>query len=231
MRLTVVGRAGSAPAPDSGCSCYLVESDGYKMLLDLGSGTAGPLQRYTTPADIDLVVLSHAHADHWADLTELGYFRDRAGCPPLAVVGASDLPSVVWTEPETFAATAAEPGTRTAGPLALRLSRVDHGECWASRIGDALCYTADSAPCAALDELAAGCRVLLAEASGLDADGPLDGHLTAGDAARLAARSGTGLLVLTHLRCWQDHGALLAEAAAIAGCPVVLASPGLRIAL
>lgn len=231
MRMTVVGCAGSVAAPDSGCSCYLVESDGYKLLLDLGSGAAGPLQRYVAPADIDLVVLSHAHADHWADLTELGYLRDRAGCPPLAVLGASDLPSVVWTEPATFAATAAEPGVRTVGPLELRLSRVEHDECWATRIGDALCYTADSAPCAALDELAAGCRVLLAEASGSDADGPVDGHHTAGDAARLAARSATGLLVLTHLRPWQDHGTLLAEAAGIAGCPVILASPGLRVAL
>jgi ribonuclease BN (tRNA processing enzyme) len=113
----------------------------------------------------------------------------------------------------------------------VRLARVEHGECWATRIDDALCYTADSEPCAALDDLAAGCRVLLAEASGLDADGPMPRHLTAGDAGRLAARSGSRLLVLTHLRPWQDHRRLLAEAAAIAGCPVILAQPGLRVAL
>ena len=73
--------------------------------------------------------------------------------------------------------------------------------------------------------------MLLAEASGLDAAGPLDGHLTAGDAGRLAARSGTSLLVLTHLRAWQDHGDLLAEAAGLAGCPTILAQEGLRVDL
>jgi ribonuclease BN (tRNA processing enzyme) len=57
--------------------------------------------------------------------------------------------------------------------------------------------------------------------------GPLrGGHLTAADASRLAARSGARLLILTHLRPWQDHAELLAEAARHASCPVVLATPG-----
>lgn len=231
VRLTIVGCSGSAPSAFSGCSSYLLEHNGFRMLLDAGSGSAGPLQRWLAATDIDAVIVSHAHSDHWVDLTQIGYYRERAGSPPLPVIGPSDLPEVVWTNPEVFAATRAETGNRTLGPFVVRLALVDHGECWATRIGDALCYTADSAPCHALDELAAGCRTLLAEASGLDADEPLAGHLTAGDAARLAVRSGTELLVLTHLRGWHDHNALLAEAAAIAHCPVLLASPGLRVAV
>lgn len=231
MWLTVVGCAGSAPSADSGCSCYLVEADGYRLVLDTGSGSAGPLQRYVAPADIDLVLLSHAHSDHWADLTPLWYLRKRSCDRPFAVVGPSDLPEFVYAEGETMHARRATAEEFTAGPLTVRQAAVSHGECWATRVGDALCYTSDSAPCAALDELAHGCRVLLAEGSGLDADGPLDRHLTAGDAGRLAQRSGAELLVLTHLRGWLDAPALLAEAAAIADCPVVLATPGLRIAL
>jgi ribonuclease BN (tRNA processing enzyme) len=231
MRLTIVGCAGSAPGPDSACSCYLVEADGYRLLLDLGAGASGPLQRYVAPEDVDAVILSHAHTDHTADVTQLWRLREAAGAGPLPLVGPSTMPDVFTTEPDCFTATVAAEGPLTLGPFALRLSRVDHGECWATRVGDALCYTADSAPVAALDDLAAGCRVLLAEASGSDADGPMDGHLTAGDAGRLAARSGTRLLVLTHLRAWQDQHALLDEAAAVAGCPVILAGPGLRVAL
>src|SRR5215217_2934361 len=56
-------------------------------------------------------------------------------------------------------------------------------------------------------------------------------HLTAGDAGRLAAKAGANLLVLTHLRAWQDHLRLLDEAAQTAGCPAILAHPGLRVAL
>lgn len=232
MRLTVVGCAGSVPGPDSACSSYLVEHEGYRLLLDLGTGAAGPLQRYVGAADIDSVIISHAHEDHWADLTHLGYLRTmHSDYQPLPVTGPADMPAVLRTNPSVYAATVAEPGLRTMGPLTVRLSQVDHGECWATRIDDQLCYSADSGPCAALDELADGCTTLLVEASGLDSDGPMSGHLTAGDAGRLAARSAAKLLILTHLRPWQSHSASLDEAAEFAGCPVIRAHPGLQLAL
>jgi len=145
------------------------------------------------------------------------------------VIGPSDAPQVLRRHPDAFDFSVAAPGPRTLGPFTVRLAKVDHGECWATRVDDRLCYTADTAPCDALDELVAGCRVLLAPLSGSDVDGPLRGHLTAGDAGRPAARSGARLLVLTHLRPWHDRAALLAEAAAVAGCPVVLATPGLQL--
>jgi ribonuclease BN (tRNA processing enzyme) len=231
VRLTVVGCAGSVPGPDSACSCYLVERDGYRLLLDLGTGAAGPLQRYAAASAIDAVIVSHSHADHWADLTHLGYLRTLpSDYEPLPVIGPSDMPAVLRRNPGVFAATVAEAGSRPMGPFTVRLARVEHGECWAARIDDALCYTADTAPCPALDELAKGCAILLAEASGREATGPMEGHLTAADAGRLAARSGTRLLILTHVRAWHDPVRLLDEAAALAGCPVVLAYPGLRVA-
>lgn len=231
MRLTVVGCAGSAPGPDSTCSCYLVEAEDFRLLLDLGPGSSGPLQRYVAPEAIDLVILSHAHSDHFADLSQIPRLREETTTTPLRVIGPSDMPDWLPAHPDIFTASAATAEPFAVGSMRVRLARVEHGECWATRIDDALCYTADSEPCAALDDLAAGCRVLLAEASGLDEDGPLPRHLTAGDAGRLAARSGSRLLILTHLRPWQDHRRLLAEAAAIAGCPVILAQPGLRVAL
>jgi ribonuclease BN (tRNA processing enzyme) len=231
VHLTVIGCAGSAPAPDSACSSYLIEAEGYRLLLDLGAGASGPLQRWADPAAIDALILSHAHSDHHADITQLWRLRAVKSAPPLPITGPSDMPAVLLENPNEFTPTVATAGPARFGPLAVRLGLVEHGECWATRIGDALCYTADTGPCPAIDELADGCRVLLAEASGFDADGPSRGHLSGGDAGRLAARSGTELLILTHLRPWQDHTRLLDEAAAEAGCPVILAHPGLRVAL
>jgi ribonuclease BN (tRNA processing enzyme) len=232
-RLTVVGCSGSAPGPESACSCYLIEADGFALLLDIGNGAVGPLQRYAAPADIGAVILSHAHSDHYTDITQLIYLRTVADAPSLRIIAPSDLPVLRQADPSVWDLVAARAGDLRIGPLRARMARVAHGsmECWATRIDDDLCYTADTDPCDALDGLARGCGVLLAEASGLDADGPARRHLTAGDAARLAVRSGTRLLILTHLRPWQDHAALLAEAAAIAPCPVILAHPGLRLAL
>jgi ribonuclease BN (tRNA processing enzyme) len=231
--LTIIGCAGSAPGPDSACSCYLVEHDGFRLLLDLGAGASGPLQNYAAPEDISAVILSHAHSDHSADLTQLWRLREVSHAPALKLIGPSDMPEVLTANPDCWTTSFAAPGVTSLGPLTVRLAQVVHGELesWATRIGDQLCFTADTEPCEALDELATGCGVILAEASGLDADGPMKGHLTAGDAGRLAARCGGRLLILTHLRAWQDHQELLSEAARQSGCPTVLAHPGMRIAL
>lgn len=75
-RLTVVGCSGSFARPDSPASCYLVEvprPDGgtLRVLLDLGSGALGPLQRLVEVHDLDAVLLSHLHPDHFLDLCGL----------------------------------------------------------------------------------------------------------------------------------------------------------------
>ncbi|WP_182113460.1 MBL fold metallo-hydrolase [Actinotalea sp. JY-7876] len=80
MRLTVVGCSGSFPGPDAAASCYLVQADDvagrtWSVLLDLGSGALGPLQRHLDPSDLDAVALSHLHPDHMADLCGLYVYR------------------------------------------------------------------------------------------------------------------------------------------------------------
>jgi ribonuclease BN (tRNA processing enzyme) len=113
MRLTVVGCSGSVPGPDSACSCYLVERDGYRLVLDLGTGAAGPLQRHVAAADVDAVIVSHVHGDHWSDLPHLGYLRTLSTpYHPLPVVGPSDMPEVLRTNPDVFTASVADSDQR-----------------------------------------------------------------------------------------------------------------------
>ncbi len=69
MKLTVLGCSGSMPGPDSPASGYLVEAEGYRLVLDMGNGAFGALQRYLRPTDVDAIVISHLHADHCIDLT------------------------------------------------------------------------------------------------------------------------------------------------------------------
>ena len=68
MRVTVVGCAGSFPGPDSPASCYLLEAEGFRLVIDLGNGALGVLQRYAGLFGIDAICLSHLHADHCVDL-------------------------------------------------------------------------------------------------------------------------------------------------------------------
>ncbi|MCB0922659.1 MAG: MBL fold metallo-hydrolase, partial [Actinobacteria bacterium] len=68
MKLTVVGWSGSFPGPDSPASCYLLEHEDARILLDLGNGSLGALQRYADIYAVDAVFLSHLHVDHCIDL-------------------------------------------------------------------------------------------------------------------------------------------------------------------
>ena len=75
MRLTIVGGSGSFAGPDSPASCYLVQAEHegrtWNLVLDLGNGALGALQRHIDPLAIDAVVLSHLHSDHCLDLCGL----------------------------------------------------------------------------------------------------------------------------------------------------------------
>ena len=75
VKLTIVGCTGSFPGPGSPASCYLLTAnDGernWKIVLDLGSGALGAIQRYTDLEDIDAIFLTHLHPDHCMDLCGL----------------------------------------------------------------------------------------------------------------------------------------------------------------
>jgi ribonuclease BN (tRNA processing enzyme) len=88
MRLTVVGCSGSMPGPDSAASCYLLEADGFRLVVDLGNGALGGLQRYTALSRIDAVALSHLHADHCLDMCPLWVARKYADEGPLPSIPA-----------------------------------------------------------------------------------------------------------------------------------------------
>ena len=75
MRLTVLGCSGSGPGPISPASGYLVEAGDARLVLDLGNGTFGALQRHSDPWQLDAVLFSHLHPDHCADFTALVVYR------------------------------------------------------------------------------------------------------------------------------------------------------------
>jgi ribonuclease BN (tRNA processing enzyme) len=246
MELTVVGCSGSFPGPESAASCYLAEADGFRMLIDLGSGALGALQRHAGLDAIDAVCLSHLHGDHCLDMC--GYqvarkFNPSGPMPKIPVYGpartAERLDRVVGLDhgsamDSAFDFVTLEPGKLEIGPFAVTVGHMNHPvETFGFRLehgGRAIAYSADTGPCEALISLAAGADVLLCEASFTEG-GPLpaDLHLTAGQAAEHAARAGAGELVLTHLMPWNDRERAQAEAAARYPGPLSLARPGLRI--
>ena len=53
------------------CSGYLVEHDGFRLLVDLGYAVVPRLLEHITAAQVDAVFISHGHPDHCADLNPL----------------------------------------------------------------------------------------------------------------------------------------------------------------
>src|SRR5438046_9194891 len=95
VRLTVLGACGAWPEPGQACSGFLVEHDGFRLLVDAGYATMPRLLEHVAASQLDAVYISHGHPDHCADLNPL--LRARAmgddPAPPLpvyALTGALD---------------------------------------------------------------------------------------------------------------------------------------------
>lgn len=80
MQITVLGKYGPYGKANVGAaSGYLVEDDGFKMLLDMGSGVLSRLIGKTDVKDLDGIFISHLHFDHTSDLLPFRYLLDETG--------------------------------------------------------------------------------------------------------------------------------------------------------
>jgi ribonuclease BN (tRNA processing enzyme) len=247
MRLTVVGCAGSFPGPDSAASCYLLEADGFRLIVDMGNGSLGPLQRFAPLFGIDAVLLSHLHADHCVDLYSYSIARayppvgPQPAIPVYGPAGTAERIGLIHGPGgdadlvKRFTFETLTPGRMAIGPFDVQLAHVNHPvETFAFRFtqaGRSLVYTGDTGETEAVPELAAGADVFLSEAAYLDGpDLPPNIHLTARQAAGYATRAGVGRLVLTHLQPWNDPDKAREQAAPFSG-DLDIATAGQVIAL
>jgi len=73
MRLTVLGKSPSWQDAGGACSGYLIEEEGTAILVDCGNGVFAKLRERVDYVDVDAVVISHLHADHFLDLIPYAY--------------------------------------------------------------------------------------------------------------------------------------------------------------
>jgi ribonuclease BN (tRNA processing enzyme) len=246
MRLTVLGGCGAWPEAGRACSGFLVEHDGFRLLVDLGYATVPRLLELLPAERIDAVFISHRHPDHCADLNPL--LRARAlrddpapALPVYALPGALDAVLALDRPGMLAQAYALHEFSGGAslhiGPFRADTRLLPH---WVPNAGvrlaadhTALMYTGDSGPSPAIAELADAAGLLVAEASYIESV-PEDSRQqlsTARQAGREAARAGAGRLLLTHLMPGTDHAAAQAVAGVEYSGPVDVATPGLVVDL
>jgi ribonuclease BN (tRNA processing enzyme) len=252
VRITVLGKSPSWADAGGACSGYLVESGGACLLMDCGPGVFGKLRAVRDYADVDVVVLSHLHADHMLDVVPFasaliyGPRWQHAPSPRpqlVAPTGAADAFARVCAGtgmsedhvPGAFAVREYDPAEEVeAGPFRLRFVPLPHyvptNAVEIACAGARFTFSGDCGPNDALAPFAAGTDLLLIEATVTEEEaaeeGARRGHLTAREAGEEARRAGARRVVLTHVSDELDLTAAREQAAAAFGAPVEVAADG-----
>jgi ribonuclease BN (tRNA processing enzyme) len=236
LTVTVLGCSGTYAGPGGACSGYLVRSPEATIVVDLGAGSLANLQRHVDLADLDAVVLTHEHPDHWLDLpllrNALHYMLDLGDLAVYGTAGTRSLageliehlePTLVWHIVDRHSVI-------EVGDLRVRFSRTDHPvETLAVRVdgaGRSLLYSADTGPAWRGDGVAGDVGTFLCEASFTPEAEGLHQHLSARQAAELAGDVGAERLVLTHVPPGVDPARQAELASAAYAGPVSVAEIG-----
>ena len=240
--VTIIGYWGAYPGNGEASSGYLLRSKGFNLLLECGSAVLSLLPGFADIGSLDAVLLSHYHADHVADVgclqyavkvqKDLGFRSDPLPlygpegdtCPPLTYHDYTIAKYITASEPSQI------------GPFAITFQETNHpAVCYAMRIeseGKSIVYTADTGWYDELVDLAAGADLLLCETSLYNRYyGWVEGHLTAGEAGKLASKAGVKKMVLTHLPHSGEHAELLDEVRVQFSGPAELAATGKKVHL
>lgn len=246
MELQIVGCWAPYPRTGEACNGYLIKAGQTTCLLDCGHGVMSCLGKYIDPLEINLVVISHFHPDHYVDLHALRHLL-RAARYQGKTVGPVDLfipehpqeQYQYWQAVPEFTVYPIHPSARVALPgLNIEFYPASHPlpsyslKFWTGNAS--IYYSSDTSAREEMWEQAEGADIFLGEASLLAQDGELAhelGHMTTEHLARGALKARPGLLIATHLWPGFDSTILMQEIQSIYTGPAVLAYCGLSISI
>ena len=240
--LTVLGSCGAWPEAGRACAGFLLEYDGFRVVLDLGYAALPGLLEHCPKGEVDAVVVTHQHPDHCVDVSGLARVRYYEApdapptplhCPPgvLDVLRALEPipdPADVFDVHDLAA-------TRELGPFTVETVELPHYKTnFGVRLtapGVSIAYTGDSGPSPELRKLAEGTDMFISDATlqGPSPDTTPRYLMTAGEAGRWAR--GARRLLLTHFWPGSDRSVSVAEAKQEFDGEVLAAEEGLVLTL
>jgi ribonuclease BN (tRNA processing enzyme) len=231
-------------------AAYLIRSGATSILLDLGQGSFPRLAGELDPSDLDSVIISHLHPDHFIDLVPLRHYLRYGVDPPrrmrvLAPAGLAGRLDALHAEPgfaaESLDCVDLEEGTLVVGDvgdLGVEARLVTHtAESYGFRVATpgahrGLVYSGDCGRAADLAPLIRPGDALLCEVSfGPGPVPPGAQHLDGPAIGELAAAAGAGQVLLTHLQMGFDRDATIASVRERFGGPVRMVDPGDRFSI
>lgn len=254
LALHVCGSAGTHPGPGRACSGYLVIKSGRgdggtRLLLDCGNGSLANVQRVCDVAELDAVLISHLHPDHFADLYGLYYaLRFHPDGPrEIDVYGPSGAEAFLaqllgddarssFGEVCHFHSVAAGDAFGV-GDLAVRLFAANHPiETLAARVEAderVIAYSGDTHVAADVVAAARDADLFACDATWLARNGPYPGgvHCTGEEAGQMATDAGAARLLVTHVVPSHNAAEVAVEAAGRYDGDIVIAEDGLEVVL
>lgn len=232
----------SYPKGNEPASGYLVDKDGFNVLLDAGSGVAAHVQQYINIHDIHHIVLTHYHHDHAGDLEAFMHARKIARelkqrNQNLNLYGPESGEVVKFMKRARYSRyhPITDQGRYEIGPLKIDFHRNSHAvETYAVRImddtGATMVYTSDSDYLTSLARFSFGADLLITDCSMYE-DIHANGHMNAEEAGRLAERSDAQLTLLANLPHHGNLQTLLVKARQYEARDIQLAEAGMVVKL
>jgi ribonuclease BN (tRNA processing enzyme) len=239
--LTVLGSCGAWPEPGRACAGFLLEYDGYKVVLDLGYAALPQLLKHCPDGAVDALIVTHQHPDHCVDVSALARVRyyqapDASPIPLYCPPGVVDVLRALEPRPDPATVfDVRDLAPAQVGPFELDTVLLPH---YVTNLGIKLTatglsvgYTGDSGPSPLLPTLAEGTDLFISDAT-LQGPSPTTTQryvMTATEAATGAA--GAQTLLLTHFWPGSDRSVSVTEAQKVFAGEVIAAEEGLVLTL
>lgn len=234
MKLTILGYSGAYPTEKSGTTSYLLESEGFTLAIDMGSGDFLALKSQMDPRELDALWITHYHGDHIADVNVLQYYRQLNGADHLLKIYGHDEDSAQFsrlTIPNVSEGIAYNhQNEMQAGPFHIQTMKTKHPvPTYAMRIteqstGKVLTFTADSGMMPEWPSFAKDSDLFLADTFFLAGNEKNGIHFTTKETAEVANQAKVQHIIATHLSNNIERLQLKSEIEQYTDIPVSLAT-------